>query len=325
MGADTEDQAFQIYCQSKEVLEQGGFNLRKLCTNAQSLQSRIDAIEKSSDRLPQTGDPGLEETYAEATPGRPQSSDSTELKVLGVLWSPPDDCLQFSVSDVMQAALNLNPTKRNVVSVIRNFYDPLGFLAPVILSFKILFQKLCAQKLDWDQPLPRILLEKWRALTEIQGSDTVSIPRSYYRGLDGLPVLSHIPCGFCYASNVAYAAVVYLVLKTSTGNHVRFVVSKTRVAPIQSVTIPRLELLSALLLARLIATVFSILQPIAPALKQKCYSDSQNAVYWIKGVDREWKPFVQNRVNEIRHKTHPDDWNHCPGRTNPAFKGHDYE
>ncbi len=55
-------------------------------------------------------------------------------------------------------------------------------------------------------------------------------------------------CGFGDASTQAYAAVVYLVLQTNSSISVRFVVSKTRVAPLQPQTIPRLELLSALLL-----------------------------------------------------------------------------
>ena len=53
-------------------------------------------------------------------------------------------------------------------------------------------------------------------------------------------------------------------------------------------------------------------------LNVRCYTDSQVALYWIRGKDKEWKPFVQNRVREIRHSIHPDLWNHCLGKTNPA-------
>ena len=45
---------------------------------------------------------------------------------------------------------------------------------------------------------------------------------------------------------------------------------------------------------------------------------NQVALYWIQGKEKEWKPFVENRVNEICHNVHPDLWNHCPGTTNPA-------
>jgi len=125
-------------------------------------------------------------------------------------------------------------------------------------------------------------------------------------------------CGFCDASTRAYAAVVYLVLRTNTDTTVRFVVSKTRVAPLRPHTIPRLELLSAFLLSRLIASVANSLRPTLPQLEIQCFTDSQVALYWIRGTNKEWKPFVQNRVNEIRRNVHPDVWSHCPGKSNPA-------
>ena len=203
----------------------------------------------------------------------------------------------------------MDPTKRNIVSIIGRFYDPLGFLAPVIISFKILLQGLCGQKLDWDQPLPTALLDKWKSLIgDMQGCNSVSIPRSYHHSIKGESVVSYTLCGFCDAS-VAYAAVVYLVVKTCTGIYVRFVTSKSRVAPMQPTTIPRLELLSAVLLTRLITTIATILHSVISHPTLKCYSDSQVAIYWIKGVNKEWKQFVQNRVSEIRQKTHPDIWN----------------
>ena len=49
-----------------------------------------------------------------------------------------------------------------------------------------------------------------------------------------------------------------------------------------------------------------------------CLSDSQVALCWIKGIDRDWKPFVQNRVEEIRRLVPARCWKHCPGKDNPA-------
>ena len=60
------------------------------------------------------------------------------------------------------------------------------------------------------------------------------------------------------------------------------------------------------------------LQPQMAPLNVRCHNDSQVALYWIRGKDKEWKPFVQNRVREIRHNVHPDLWKHCPGKNNPA-------
>lgn len=138
--------------------------------------------------------------------------------------------------------------------------------------------------------------------------------------LDGIgsSMTSFTLCGFCDASTKAYAAVVYLVIKTDCGVKVQFIVAKTRVSPTQKLTIPRLELLSALLLARLINTVSANLRSTMHPLDLKCYTDSLVALYWIQGRDKDWKPFVNNRVTEIRNHVSPKNWSHCPSLSNPA-------
>ena len=94
--------------------------------------------------------------------------------------------------------------------------------------------------------------------------------------------------------------------------------AKTIVSLTQELTIPRLELLSALLLARLITTVSANLRSTMPPFDLKCYTDSLVALYWIQGTDKDWKPFVNNRVTEIRNHVSPENWSHCPGLSNPA-------
>ena len=81
---------------------------------------------------------------------------------------------------------------------------------------------------------------------------------------------------------------------------------------------PWLELLSALLLARLITTVSANLKLILPPFDLKCYTDSLVIFYWIQGTEKDWKPFVKNRVVEIRSHVSPENWRHCPGLSNPA-------
>ena len=145
----------------------------------------------------------------------------------------------------------------------------------------------------------------------------ISVPRSYLYKVDEDP-LSLTLYGFCDASTQAYAAVVYLASRTNSGVTVQFVVSKTRVAPLQSQTIPRLELLSALLLSKLVTSVIDSLKSTLRSTEVRCYTDSQVALYWIQGTSKEWKPFMGNRVNEIRHNVDPSLWSHCPGKSNPA-------
>lgn len=129
-----------------------------------------------------------------------------------------------------------NLTLREISSV--SLDNLLGFLAPITIRFKVPFQKLCHSKLEWDSPLPEHLVNEWRVLVSDLGEGvSISVPRNYFDGLDGGPS-SITLCGFCDASKHAYAAVVYLKVSTEAGTVIRFVVSKTRVAPLQLQTIP---------------------------------------------------------------------------------------
>ena len=137
------------------------------------------------------------------------------------------------------------------------------------IKFKVLFQKLCRDKLEWDVNLPQDLIKEWNNLVNDLGKGgPVSIPRSYFHHVIG-SLTSLTLCGFCNASLHAYAVVVYVVMRTDVSTIVQLVVSKTRVAPLQTQTtcIPRLELLSALLFSKLIVSVLGSLQPTLPQLK----------------------------------------------------------
>ena len=144
----------------------------------------------------------------------------------------------------------------------------------------------------------------------------MKIPRCYTHGDQQDPV-SHQLHGFCDSPLTGYAAVVYLRAKSGASIQTAFVASKTRVA-LLGLTIPSLELLSALILSRLITTVEETLKPLVAIEKIYCWTDSTTALHWIIGTSKEWKTFVENRVKEIRSCVPPSSWNHCPGTGNPA-------
>ena len=212
----------------------------------------------------------------------------------GVCWNVHSDRFIFNLSDIARLTTDLEPTKRNVVSLVGRFYDPLGIVAPVTIRFKMLIQEICESKIDWDQPLDGVLLKRWQVLVgDLKQAQPISIPRSYCNDVNEKVKSSRL-YGFCDAPNRAYAAVVYLAVETACGISVNLVVSKTRVAPIQRQTIPRLELLSAVLLARLISNTMDTLSSQMTLNPSRCFTDSQVALFWICGLRREWKPFVQN-------------------------------
>ena len=211
-GASTEDEAFEFFTQAKELFRRGGFNLRKFLTNSKELQLRSNQSEEVS-CLANSIDPSTE-TYAQTVLGTQSPTEPDECKILGVPWNPSSDHLAFDVSELAQAATTLQPTKRNLVSLIGKFYDPLGLLVPITIKFKILFQKLCQDKLEWDEPLPDDLLQEWKQLVaDLNEGGPISVPRSYLHCVDEEPS-SLTLCGFCDASTQAYAAVVYLVIRS---------------------------------------------------------------------------------------------------------------
>ena len=192
-------------------------------------------------------------------------------------------------------------------------------MAPITVSFKMLFQRLCKDKLEWDEVLTGDHLDEWNRLTSmLQSSKPVVIPRYIYSDIDETIKTTNL-IGFCDASEKAYAALVYLRTEFSDDTvHVNFLAAKTRVSPLNHLTIPRLELLSALLLANLIISVQDALKSELLLSQPICYSDSKIAISWIRGEDKEWQQFVENRVNTIRKLVSAQYWRHCPGRDNPA-------
>lgn len=124
--------------------------------------------------------------------------------------------------------------------------------------------------------------------------------------------------GFCDALTRAYAAVVYLKIQSISGGEVRLLASRIRLTPLNKQTIPRLELLSALLLSKLVYSVTNAIKSEYTLEKPCCYTDSIVALYWFTGLRKEWKQFVENRVNQIRHLVPAEHWRYCPGTSSPA-------
>ena len=86
------------------------------------------------------------------------------------------------MTELAEQARSLEPTKRNVVSVIGRFYDPLGFLAPIVVKYNIFMQALCEAKISRDEMIPEPLMNQWSKLVAVleeaqPNIDSLMLPR----------------------------------------------------------------------------------------------------------------------------------------------------
>ena len=228
VGVSSFETVYELYSKSKLRLAEVGFRLRKFVTNSDELRDEITPNEKITDEQKEEKINSFKEedqSYATCSLGQKPSELTDRHKILGVE-------LVFDVGNVSRVMGNLEPTKRNVVGSATRFYDPLGIVSPVTVSFKVFFQQLCEQGLDWDQQLTGALLEKWsRLLSLLQNSQVLHIPRCYLTNLTG-HIKSTQLIGFCDASAKPYAAAVYLRIETETEIGIRLDAAKTRVSPL---------------------------------------------------------------------------------------------
>ena len=156
-------------------------------------------------------------------------------------------------------------------------------------------------------------------MKDLQQTGKLEVPRCYYEGEEG-EVLSYSLHGFGDASKKVYSAVVYLVCQTTKGVYTRLLTSKIRVAPLKSLSINRLDLMSAKRLTGLMNIVKSALSSQIKIDSTRYWLDSKTSLFWILNRG-EWKQFVQHRVNEILLSTKKGKWVNVSGVESPADLG----
>jgi len=123
--------------------------------------------------------------------------------------------------------------------------------------------------------------------------------------------------GFCDSSEKAYGACLYLRSVNQQGEVTnKLLCSKLRVVPVKKVTLPKLELCGALLLAQLI-------QKTVPALNLKIdgillRTDFMTVLLWLATSASKWKTIVANRVSQIQELTAGCERRHVASASNPA-------
>ncbi|XP_055612527.1 uncharacterized protein LOC129759139 [Uranotaenia lowii] len=299
-GADTEEEGIKKCSELNTLLASAKMMLRKYNSNNAAVLSVLpDQLRDSRISLE-------------------LDTSQTKIKTLGLIWDTQSDCFHFSVPQ-WNASPEIN--KRLILSDFARLFDPLGLVGPVIVQAKIFLQGLWKQNCSWTETLSDSLQQWWLEYrSNLAGLSNLQVPRWVAYGSEIISVELH---GFCDASTKAYGACIYVRCTGFNGEVcANLLISKSRVAPLDDVkrkkkkmTIPRLELSSALLLSHLYEKVSGSLRISA---KSFFWTDSTIVKCWLSSPPSRWQMFVANRVSEIQHLTKDGVWNHVVGLDNPA-------
>ncbi|CAG9135185.1 unnamed protein product [Plutella xylostella] len=290
-GHNSLEQALKLQQDLINLLKGGGMNLRKWTSNHPALLENLSDNQKSTKQMFDF-----------------KTEEST--KTLGLGWNSSADTFLFNWN--LQENKD-DITKRYLLSEISQLYDPLGWLAPITVTAKLLFQRVWVDKLNWNDKLPTEIQKEWRKLkNELPEVKNFKLNR-WIGGTGDIDLL-----GFCDASEKAFACVVYSRVQDENGQAIiTLLAAKTRVSPLkQKTTLPRLELNGALLLSQLIEKTMESLTNRNITVQAWC--DSQIVLAWIQADASRWEPYIANRTTKIKAIIPAEKWNYIKSDDNPA-------
>ncbi|XP_068212674.1 uncharacterized protein [Palaemon carinicauda] len=221
-GVDFAVEAADKFCEACSILADASMDLTKFVSNSLLITSQL------CDKVPFI------------------NSDEPNT-VLVLKWCNSQD--SFSSDGInSNSFVEVVSTKRSILSVIAESFYPLGLISPYVMYGKILFQELWKLGLTWDQEIPsesKLKFQRW--LLSSQNLKNYQIDRCYFPQKAWVK-LSHMELhGFGDASEKGYGACVHLRVPVENGSYkVSLVSSKSKVAPIKTITLPRLELMASL-------------------------------------------------------------------------------
>ncbi|KAB0799264.1 hypothetical protein PPYR_07144 [Photinus pyralis] len=290
-GSSSESEAIGVRTQLQDMLQSTGFHICKWSSNSRKvLQSIPDHLRAIEDEL---------------------KIDTTDtVKTLGLVWHPSSDTFNFK-----STPFNEKVTKRTTLSDIAKLFDPLGFVSPIVILAKLFMQLLWTEEVDWDEQLPNSLMVKWLHIKHnLQEVSCIRVPRCIVT--TDTPKQFHL-FGFSDASSQAYGACLYLIViyenETITS---RLILSKSKVAPLKTQSIPKLELCGFLMLSDLLESIKKTLNLSLTSIK--AFTDSTIVRFWCRKESFHWKVFVANRVAKVRNILKQEEIHHVPTDQNPA-------
>lgn len=291
-----EDKAITLCADLRSMLARGGFRLTKWSSNSRKLLNSIP-----------------EEERAQGFQDLDLDEDNLPMeRALGIQWCAESDQFKFKIN------LKERPhTRRGLLSLVSSIFDPLGFLAPVVLPAKRILQDLCRRKYGWDEDLPVDVIKSWKKwVSGLLQLENFGVDRCIKTKQFGAPAFAQLH-HFADASEDAYGTTSYLLLRSETGEaQSTLMMAKARVAPLKSPTIPRMELTAATVAVKM-----------DKLLKKELELELQESIFWtdstavLKYLNSEgtrFKTFVANRTSAILEHSQTSQWRYVNTTVNPA-------
>ncbi|XP_062557815.1 uncharacterized protein LOC134222672 [Armigeres subalbatus] len=302
-SVDTVEEAIQRANEVRYVHSCGGFRIRNWVSNSNAF---LQAVGEQS---------------GESAVHFSENKAAEYERVLGVVWDTIEDVFCFETASKFECSKVLrgeeHPTKRMVLSIVMAQFDPAGFLAPVTILGKMLVQDLWRTGCQWDDAVDDLSYKKLARWTSMLANvQAFKLSRSYFgtaRSDEIRDVQLHI---FADAGETGYGCVAYFRAMVRGEVKCTLVMSRAKVAPLKQVSIPRLELLAAVLSARMSHTVRENLS--ISISKVVFWINAEVVLSWIRSDQRRYKQFVDFRIGEILSLTKLADWRWVPTRLNVA-------
>ena len=238
--------------------------------------------------------------------------DATVERMLGQLWNFTTDCFIFKVIPKQMDRV----TKRGILRAVASIFDPLGFLAPVLITAKILLQDVWRTGADWDDDLPDEIVHRWHQWADnLPALEKVKIPRCFTGRRDG-PASQELHV-FSDASELAYGACAFLLSRFTDGpDEISPIMARARVASVKYETIPKKELNGAVVGYRMMLTIIQELG--LENIPVFLWTDSTTVLRWLESTSAKLPAFVANRVGEMLETSVVGQYRFVPTHLNPA-------
>lgn len=297
-GAAREKEALNKFRLVTKIFNAGHFPLKKLSTNSKSLGEFIENNTSNDTKV---------------------VFEDEKHKFLGVKWNLQTDSIGVHLDNAIQTLEHSSPSKRSLLKGLAQVFDPIGILSPISIRAKMLLQTLWQKERDWDDTLTGSELDEFKTILHVLHAHVdTSIERSVNLNNNKTATRNELHV-FCDASLNAYGSVIYMRQVATNGQtSVKFIFAKARVAPLkQAWTIPRLELLGAVIAAKITSKITEYIG--AKFIDSVSYWCDNSAVLgWIRDSPQKWKAFVANRISDIHSLSDRNSWKYVNSKDNPA-------